>query len=56
MTEPSKQWIKVRYTVFFFKEQCTVNDYRTIIGRTLDFFASDPFKIMLSEGGFLWKL
>ena len=31
MTEPSKQWIKVRYTVVFFKGQCTVNDYRTII-------------------------
>ena len=23
---------------------------------TLDLFASDPLKIMLSEGGFLWKL
>ena len=23
---------------------------------TLDLFASDPFKIMLSKGGFLWKL
>ena len=23
---------------------------------TLDLFATDPFKIMLSEGGFLWKL
>ena len=23
---------------------------------TLDLFASDPFTIMLSKGGFLWKL
>ena len=30
---------------------CKSND-----NRTLDLFASDPFKIMLSKGGFLWKL
>ena len=27
-----------------------------ILSYTLDLFASDPFKIMLSKGGILWKL
>ena len=30
--------------------------YADIVVGTLDLFASDPFKIMLSKGGFLWKL
>ena len=35
---------------------CTLELKMIEIGPTLDLFASDPFKIMLSEGGFLWKL
>ena len=33
-----------------------VCDRKIVLSFTLDLFASDPFKIMLSEGGFLWKL